>query len=45
MILFMTGVSGFIGGSIAQQLIKEGHQIRGLVRSEEKANSIEGNWN
>lgn len=35
--IFMTGAGGFIGGSIAAQLLAAGHQIRGLVRSSERA--------
>jgi nucleoside-diphosphate-sugar epimerase len=35
--LFVTGASGFIGGSIAAEAVRRGHQVRGLVRSPEKA--------
>lgn len=35
--LFVTGASGFIGGSVAAQAARRGHQVRGLVRSNEKA--------
>jgi nucleoside-diphosphate-sugar epimerase len=34
---FVTGASGYIGGSVAQILRDAGHEILGLVRSEEKA--------
>lgn len=36
--LFVTGASGFIGGSVAATAASRGHQVRGLVRSVEKAN-------
>ena len=35
--IFITGASGYIGGSVAQALLAAGHSIRGLVRSQEKA--------
>jgi nucleoside-diphosphate-sugar epimerase len=35
--VFMTGATGYIGGSIAAKLIANGHQVLGLVRSEDKA--------
>jgi nucleoside-diphosphate-sugar epimerase len=34
---FVTGASGYIGGSVAQKLRETGHEVLGLVRSEEKA--------
>jgi nucleoside-diphosphate-sugar epimerase len=34
---FVTGASGYICGSVAQQLHDAGHEVLGLVRSEEKA--------
>src|SRR5947209_8651473 len=33
----MTGVTGYIGGSVAAKLIERGHTITGLVRSQDKA--------
>src|SRR5260221_887462 len=33
----MTGVSGYIGGSIAAKLIASGHRVSGLVRDADKA--------
>jgi nucleoside-diphosphate-sugar epimerase len=38
--LFLTGANGFIGGSVAVGLIKEGHAIRGLVRDAAKAREV-----
>jgi len=37
MLVFVTGASGYIGGSIAARLIEKGHQCRGLVRDQDKA--------
>lgn len=36
--VFVTGVTGYIGGSVATQLLKKGYQVSGLIRkkSEEK---------
>lgn len=34
--IFVTGASGYIGGSVAEHLIASGHQVVGLVRSAEK---------
>lgn len=35
--IFMTGATGYIGGSVAAALLAAGHQIQGLVRSESRA--------
>lgn len=35
--IFITGATGYIGGAVAARLLAEGHQVSGLVRSEEKA--------
>jgi nucleoside-diphosphate-sugar epimerase len=34
--VFVTGASGYIGGSVAERLRDSGHEVLGLVRSEEK---------
>jgi nucleoside-diphosphate-sugar epimerase len=35
--IFITGASGYIGGSVALKLINTGSRVRGLVRTEENA--------
>ena len=35
--VFVTGATGYIGGSVAERLIASGHQVVGLVRTAEKA--------
>jgi len=41
MTIFLTGASGYIGGAVAVRLLRDGHRIRGLVRSPEKAAQLE----
>lgn len=38
--VFVTGATGFIGGSVAVRLLKEGHRVAGLVRSPEAADGL-----
>jgi nucleoside-diphosphate-sugar epimerase len=38
--IFVTGASGYIGGSVAALLTRKGHQVRGLVRNPAKAESL-----
>lgn len=38
--VFITGASGYIGGSVAVRLIAEGYQVRGLVRTQEQAERV-----
>ena len=38
--IFVTGANGYIGGSVALALITDGHKVRGLVRSKEKADAV-----
>src|SRR5258706_3655739 len=35
--VFMTGASGYIGGTVADSLIKAGHAVAGLARTEDAA--------
>src|SRR3954471_19740912 len=38
--IFCTGASGYIGGSVAADLVAAGHQVTGLVRSQDKADAV-----
>lgn len=38
---FLTGATGYIGGSLARKLIEKGYQVHGLVRSKEKAKLLQ----
>jgi nucleoside-diphosphate-sugar epimerase len=38
--IFVTGVGGFIGGSIAAGLARDGHQVTGLIRRAEQADVL-----
>jgi nucleoside-diphosphate-sugar epimerase len=38
--IFITGAAGYIGGSLAHALVADGHSLRGLVRSPEKAEAL-----
>ena len=38
--VFVTGVAGYIGGSVATRLVEAGHAVRGLVRSAGKADAV-----
>ncbi|HQT12699.1 NAD-dependent epimerase/dehydratase family protein [Reyranella sp.] len=38
--IFMTGATGYIGGTIARRLLDDGHEIRGLVRDAEKGRKL-----
>jgi nucleoside-diphosphate-sugar epimerase len=38
--VFVTGASGYIGGSVAAALLEAGHSVRGLVRSAERAAQV-----
>lgn len=39
--IFITGATGYLGGSIASRLIAEGHEIHGLVRAHDKVAQLE----
>ncbi|WP_137893224.1 NAD-dependent epimerase/dehydratase family protein [Ramlibacter sp. 2FC] len=38
--LFITGATGYIGGSVAARLVAQGHSVRGLVRDRTKADLL-----
>ncbi|RBA23496.1 NAD-dependent epimerase/dehydratase family protein [Herminiimonas fonticola] len=38
--VFITGAAGYIGGSVAARLLKEGYVVRGLVRMQEQADRV-----
>lgn len=38
--VFITGATGYIGGSVSARLVDEGHEVLGLVRSEEGASKL-----
>jgi nucleoside-diphosphate-sugar epimerase len=38
--VFITGASGYIGGSLAEALVKQGHAVSGLARSETTAAAL-----
>ncbi|WP_394824599.1 NAD-dependent epimerase/dehydratase family protein [Pendulispora albinea] len=39
--IFVTGASGFIGGSVAAKLARSGHTVRGLERRAERAQELQ----
>lgn len=39
--VFILGATGYIGGSVADALVKKGYRVSGLARSEEKAKFLE----
>ncbi|WP_233850369.1 NAD-dependent epimerase/dehydratase family protein [Paraburkholderia sp. HD33-4] len=39
--IFITGASGFIGGSVAAHLARAGHQVRGLIRKPEHSAELQ----
>lgn len=38
--IFMTGATGYIGGTIARRLLDDGHRVRGLVRDAGKGDAL-----
>ena len=41
MLVALTGATGFIGGKIAESLVREGHEVRALVRRTSRRDGIE----
>ncbi|MBN2199827.1 MAG: NAD(P)-dependent oxidoreductase [Candidatus Aminicenantes bacterium] len=39
--ILVTGASGFIGGHLAEELVRRGHEVRALVRSSSKTGRLE----
>ncbi len=39
--IFLTGVTGFIGSAIVPELVKAGHHVIGMTRSEAGVRSLE----
>jgi nucleoside-diphosphate-sugar epimerase len=39
--VFITGAAGYIGGTVAAQLMAQGHRVHGLVRDQAKAAALE----
>jgi uncharacterized protein YbjT (DUF2867 family) len=38
--VFVTGASGYIGGTVASRLVREGHVVSGLTRDAAKAEEL-----
>lgn len=38
--VFLTGASGYIGGAVAERLIRDGHTVRGLTRTESVVDAL-----
>ncbi len=40
--VLVTGATGFIGGNLARELVKQGYQVRALVRKGSNLKSLQG---
>ncbi|MER8009589.1 NAD-dependent epimerase/dehydratase family protein [Streptomyces sp. NPDC094149] len=38
--VFLTGASGYIGGAVAQRLIRDKHRVRGLTRTPDVVDAL-----
>ena len=39
--IFITGASGYIGSAVGQEMLRAGHTVVGLARSDESAKKLE----
>ena len=39
--IFVTGASGFVGGHVVERLLRDGHQVAAMARSERSAKAVE----
>ena len=40
--IFVTGGSGFVGGHLIERLVRDGHRVRALARSDRSAATVQG---